>query len=111
LASLFANTSNEASLYYTMETSNTSLIDHARELQSAKGRPRRNTVTFSDDIVTHEFRSDENQCARHTNNDSFNNEDGDIDADVVVFPAIQVWDIDNSETFVQYMNNLQSILS
>jgi hypothetical protein len=94
-----------------MKRSKTSLIENASESQLAKGRPRRNTVTFSDSVVTHVFQPQEDQCARQTNSIRFNNEDRGVQAEAAVFPTIQVWDIDDSETFAKYMTNLQMILS
>ena len=94
-----------------METSYTSLIHRASESQSTKGRPRRNTVTFADNIVTHEFPTTENQCNSQTSVCDLNKEEYDVKTEDVNFPAIQVWDIDDSETFLQVMNNLKLVLS
>lgn len=92
-----------------MDTSNASLIDRASESQSTKGRPRRNTVTFADNIVTHEFPTNECQCINQTSD--LNNADYDAKTDDVDFPEMQVWDIDDSETFQHLVNNVKLISS
>ena len=94
-----------------MDTSNTSLIGRASESQATKGRPRRNTVTFADNIVTHEFPTKEDQCINQTSICDLSNADYDVKTADVDFPAIQVWDIDDSETFQYLVNNLNLILS